>query len=58
VLVNNAGITDTAQPSTETDVATPRRVNALAPGLRATGLNRRAADLGGDPAEAAALAAW
>jgi NAD(P)-dependent dehydrogenase (short-subunit alcohol dehydrogenase family) len=30
------------------------RVNALAPGLRATGLNARAAASGGDPAEAAA----
>jgi NAD(P)-dependent dehydrogenase (short-subunit alcohol dehydrogenase family) len=140
VLVNNAGITDTAQPPTETDVATLRRVyetnvfgvvavtnaflpalrrsptprvvnissgtgslgwstgpnpqfdhrtggwaaayrssktalnaltvfyaqtlaeqgpfkvNALAPGLRATNLNRRAAELGGDPAQAAAQA--
>lgn len=34
----------------------PFKVNALAPGLRATGLNRRAAELGGDPAEAAAQA--
>lgn len=58
MLVNNAGLTDTAQPSTETDVAMLRRVNALALGLRATDLNRRAADLGGDPAEAAAQAAW
>jgi NAD(P)-dependent dehydrogenase (short-subunit alcohol dehydrogenase family) len=30
------------------------KVNALAPGLRATNLNRRASDLGGDPAEGAA----
>ena len=30
------------------------KVNALAPGLRATGLNARAAAAGGDPAEAAA----
>jgi NAD(P)-dependent dehydrogenase (short-subunit alcohol dehydrogenase family) len=30
------------------------KVNALAPGLRATNLNRRAATAGGDPAEAAA----
>jgi NAD(P)-dependent dehydrogenase (short-subunit alcohol dehydrogenase family) len=30
------------------------KVNALAPGLRATNLNARAATLGGDPAEAAA----
>jgi NAD(P)-dependent dehydrogenase (short-subunit alcohol dehydrogenase family) len=32
------------------------KVNALAPGLRATGLNARAATAGGDPAEAAAAA--
>jgi NAD(P)-dependent dehydrogenase (short-subunit alcohol dehydrogenase family) len=32
------------------------KVNALAPGLRATNLNRRAAEHGGDPAEAAAEA--
>jgi NAD(P)-dependent dehydrogenase (short-subunit alcohol dehydrogenase family) len=32
------------------------KVNALAPGLRATGLNLRAASAGGDPAEAAAAA--
>jgi NAD(P)-dependent dehydrogenase (short-subunit alcohol dehydrogenase family) len=32
------------------------KVNALAPGLRATNLNRRAAEHGGDPAEAAAQA--
>ena len=30
------------------------KVNALAPGLRATNLNERAAAAGGDPAEAAA----
>jgi len=30
------------------------KVNALAPGLRRTGLNARAAESGGDPAEAAA----
>ena len=30
------------------------KVNAIAPGLRATNLNRRAAEHGGDPAEAAA----
>ncbi|MDT7663248.1 MAG: hypothetical protein QOD04_2804 [Pseudonocardiales bacterium] len=34
----------------------PFKVNALAPGLRATSLNSRAAELGGDPAEAAAQA--
>lgn len=33
--------------------ATPIKVNALAPGLRATGLNSFAATAGGDPAEAA-----
>lgn len=32
------------------------KVNALAPGLRATNLNSRAAEFGGDPAEAAAQA--
>lgn len=32
------------------------KVNALAPGLRATNLNSRAAEFGGDPAEAAAEA--
>lgn len=32
------------------------KVNALAPGLRATNLNERAASMGGDPAEAAAAA--
>jgi NAD(P)-dependent dehydrogenase (short-subunit alcohol dehydrogenase family) len=32
------------------------KVNALAPGLRATNLNPRAAAAGGDPAEAAAAA--
>ncbi|GAA2658207.1 MULTISPECIES: SDR family NAD(P)-dependent oxidoreductase [Actinosynnema] len=32
----------------------PFKVNALAPGLRATDLNARAAELGGDPAEGAA----
>jgi NAD(P)-dependent dehydrogenase (short-subunit alcohol dehydrogenase family) len=32
------------------------KVNALAPGLRATNLNSRAAEYGGDPAEAAAQA--
>jgi NAD(P)-dependent dehydrogenase (short-subunit alcohol dehydrogenase family) len=34
------------------------KVNALAPGLRATNLNERAAASGGDPAEAAAGATW
>jgi NAD(P)-dependent dehydrogenase (short-subunit alcohol dehydrogenase family) len=34
------------------------KVNALAPGLRATNLNPRAARAGGDPAEAAAAALW
>jgi len=34
------------------------KVNALAPGLRATGLNARAAASGGDPAEAADGAVW
>jgi NAD(P)-dependent dehydrogenase (short-subunit alcohol dehydrogenase family) len=34
------------------------KVNALAPGLRATNLNARAASSGGDPAEAAAGAVW
>ena len=34
----------------------PFKVNALAPGLRATNLNSRAAESGGDPAEAAAQA--
>ena len=34
----------------------PFKVNALAPGLRATNLNGRAAEHGGDPAEAAAEA--
>jgi NAD(P)-dependent dehydrogenase (short-subunit alcohol dehydrogenase family) len=34
----------------------PFKVNALAPGLRATSLNSRAAELGGNPAEAAAQA--
>jgi hypothetical protein len=42
--------------------ASPRRgrfkVNALAPGLRATNLNTRAAASDGDPAEAAAGAVW
>lgn len=32
------------------------KVNALAPGLRATNLNSHAAEQGGDPAEAAAQA--
>lgn len=32
------------------------KVNALAPGVRATNLNARAAQAGGDPAEAAAAA--
>lgn len=35
------------------EVAGPFKVNALAPGLRATNLNSRAAQYGGDPAEAA-----
>jgi NAD(P)-dependent dehydrogenase (short-subunit alcohol dehydrogenase family) len=34
------------------------KVNALAPGLRATNLNARAAASGGDPGEAAAGAVW
>lgn len=34
------------------------KVNALAPGLRATNLNPRAAAAGGDPAEAAEAALW
>lgn len=34
------------------------KVNALAPGLRATNLNARAGTAGGDPAEAAAAAVW
>jgi NAD(P)-dependent dehydrogenase (short-subunit alcohol dehydrogenase family) len=34
------------------------KVNALAPGLRATNLNARAAASGGDPSEAAAGAVW
>jgi NAD(P)-dependent dehydrogenase (short-subunit alcohol dehydrogenase family) len=34
------------------------KVNALAPGLRRTGLNARAAASGGDPAEAAAGAVY
>ncbi len=34
------------------------KVNALAPGLRATNLNARAGSAGGDPAEAAAAAVW